>query len=133
MKSAFSLLELIFAIVVLGIISSFAISKYLDTRDSAIVSTIKRDISTITNSLQTYHLINHKIDKISNVLNINKNNWLIEDDKVTFFEGKDDCIILSIININGLNVINQTIDSGAGKICAKLSEEGIISTTYELY
>ena len=44
MKFAFSLLELIFVIVVLGIIASFAIPKFIDTKDSALVSTIKRDI-----------------------------------------------------------------------------------------
>ncbi len=133
MKKAFSLLELIFAIVVLGIISSFAIPKYLDTRDSAVVSTIKRDIATITNSLQTYHLINHKIDLISNALTINQSNWKLEDKKVTFLEGKEECIILSIIKINSLDVINLTIDPKAGKICDKLSSEGIIARTYELY
>ena len=33
MKSAFSLLELIFAIVILGIVASFAIPKYIDIPD----------------------------------------------------------------------------------------------------
>ena len=88
MKKAFSLLELIFAIVVLGVISSFAIPKYLDTKDSAVVSTIKRDISTITTSVQTYYLINRKIDKISDALSINESNWQVEDTKLTFFEAK---------------------------------------------
>ena len=46
MKSAFSLLELIFAIVILGIIASFAVPKLMDTKDSALISTIKRDINT---------------------------------------------------------------------------------------
>jgi len=57
MKNAFSLLELIFAIVVIGIISSFAIPKYLDTKNSAVVSTIKRDISGsfIFNGLKCFH------------------------------------------------------------------------------
>ncbi|MEZ4693279.1 MAG: type II secretion system protein [Aliarcobacter sp.] len=33
MKNGFFLLELIFAIVILGIIASFAVPKYLDTKD----------------------------------------------------------------------------------------------------
>lgn len=56
MKPAFSLLELIFAIVVLGIIVSVAVPKFLDTRDSALVSTIKRDVNTVINSIQSYYL-----------------------------------------------------------------------------
>ena len=34
MKSAFSLLELIFAIVILGIVASFAVPKYMDYADA---------------------------------------------------------------------------------------------------
>lgn len=133
MKKAFSLLELIFAIVVLGIISSFAIPKYLDTKDSAVVSTIKRDISTITTSLQTYYLINRKIDKISDALSINESNWQVEDAKLTFFEGSQECLSLTIKEQNGLKVIEQNIKSDIGKICDKLSAEGITFRTYELY
>lgn len=65
MKSAFSLLELIFAIVILGIIVAFAVPRFMDTKDSALVSTIKRDINTAINSIQSYYLLNQKIDKIS--------------------------------------------------------------------
>ena len=68
MKSAFSLLELIFAIVILGIVASFAIPKYIDTKDSALVSTIKRDINTAVSSIQSYYLLNQKIDKISDAM-----------------------------------------------------------------
>lgn len=68
MKKAFSLLELIFAIVVIGIIASFAIPKYIDTRDSALASTIKRDLITVITSVQSYYLINNKIEKISDAV-----------------------------------------------------------------
>ena len=79
MKSAFSLLELIFAIVVLGIVASFAIPKYIDTKDTALVSTIKRDINTAISSIQGYYLLNQKIDKISDALSLNDTNWIITD------------------------------------------------------
>ena len=39
MKRAFSLIEIIFVIVILGIIVSFAAPKLMDTKDSALVST----------------------------------------------------------------------------------------------
>ena len=42
MKRAFSLIEIIFVIVILGIIVSFAAPKLMDTKDSALVSTLKR-------------------------------------------------------------------------------------------
>jgi general secretion pathway protein G len=71
MKSAFSLLELIFAIVILGIVASFAIPKFLDTKDTALVSTLKRDVNTAINSIQSYYLLNQKIDNISDAMTIN--------------------------------------------------------------
>lgn len=46
MKGSFSLLELIFVIVILGIIASFAVPKFLDTKDRATASAIKRDVDT---------------------------------------------------------------------------------------
>ncbi len=42
MKRAFSLIEIIFVIVILGIIVSFAAPKLMDTKDSALVSTLKK-------------------------------------------------------------------------------------------
>ena len=89
MKSAFSLLELIFAIVILGIVASFAIPKYIDTKDSALVSTIKRDLNTAVSSLQSYYLLNQKIEKISDVLTINDTNWTVSD---TIISDKNSCV-----------------------------------------
>ena len=75
MKKGFSLLELIFAIVVIGIIASFAIPKYLDTRDEAVASTIQRDLATATTSIQTYYLTNRSISDITEAVQLNTNNW----------------------------------------------------------
>ena len=83
MKNAFSLLELIFAIVILGIVASFAVPKYLDTKDSALVSTIKRDVSTAVSSIQSYYLLNQKIEKIDDAINLNETNWTKTDTKIT--------------------------------------------------
>ncbi|MCT7646456.1 type II secretion system protein, partial [Aliarcobacter butzleri] len=89
MKPAFSLLELIFAIVVLGIIVSVAVPKFLDTRDSALVSTIKRDVNTAINSIQSYYLLNQKIEKLTDAMEISDSNWKVEDLKLT---DKNSCL-----------------------------------------
>ncbi len=81
MKNAFSLLELIFSIVILSIIASFAVPKYLNTKDYALASTIKRDVISLTTSLQSYYLLNRKIDKISDAITLNSTNWEISDKK----------------------------------------------------
>lgn len=133
MKKGFSLLELIFAIVVIGIIASFAIPKYLDTRDSALISTIKRDISTATTSIQSYHLVNGSLEKISDAINLNTSNWTIEDLKITFKEKDNDCVTLEVKGENGVNSLVLTVDKDAGSLCEKLVDEGVTSNTYKLF
>lgn len=131
MKSAFSLLELIFAIVVLGIVASFAIPKYIDTKDTALVSTIKRDINTAISSIQGYYLLNQKIDKISDTMTISSDNWLIEDLKIS---DKNSCLSLEVKTAtSGLKTIELVVDTKKEtNICKKIIDSGVVSKTYQL-
>jgi general secretion pathway protein G len=132
MKNAFSLLELIFAIVILGIVASFAVPKYLDTKDSALVSTLKRDISTSVSSIQSYYLLNQKIDKISDAIGVNKTNWTIADTKIS---DKNECLSLEIkTSDSGSKSLELTVDdANTSNICVKLIASGLETTSYELY
>lgn len=130
MKRGFSLLELIFAIVVIGIIASFAIPKYLDTRDSAVISTIKRDLSSMITSIQAYHLIQGKIEKISDAISLSSENWNIEDTKAT---DKKECVSLEIKTINGIKIIDIIVNEEKAGICEKLRNSDISSEKYKLY
>lgn len=131
MKKAFSLIEIIFVIVILGIIVSFAAPKLMDTKDSALVSTLKRDISTAINSIQSYYLLNQKIEDINDVLNIGSTNWDIEKLRM---RDKNSCVSLEIKNsINGLKI---ELDVDLVKdlpICKKLRESGLESKTFDIY
>lgn len=51
MKKAFSLLEIIFAIVVIVIISSYAINKYVDSIEKANYVKIKAEVALINNAI----------------------------------------------------------------------------------
>lgn len=132
MKSAFSLLELIFAIVILGIVASFAIPKYIDTKDSALVLTIKRDVNTAVNSIQSYYLLNQKIEKISDAMTINNTNWTVTDTKLT---DKNSCLSLEIkTSTGGAKSIEVSVDTTkTTTICKKIQDVGLITTSYELY
>lgn len=132
MKSAFSLLELVFAIVILGIVASFAIPKYLDTKDSALASTIKRDLNTATNSIQTYYLLNQKIDKISDAIEMDTPNWDYTDTKLT---DKHECLSLEIKSASsGVKTLELSVDSSKDlSICKKLRDSGIDNKVFELY
>lgn len=134
MKKGFSLLELIFAIVVIGIIASFAIPKYLDTRDSAMASTIKRDIASATTSIQSYHLVNGKIDKISDAITLNATHWTITDSKISFKEDSKDCVTLEVKDNSGTKTLDLVVDSSiTSGICKILNDDGIKTNSLELF
>ncbi|MFX4233911.1 type II secretion system protein [Aliarcobacter butzleri] len=132
MKPAFSLLELIFAIVVLGIIVSVAVPKFLDTRDSALVSTIKRDVNTAINSIQSYYLLNQKIEKLTDAMEISDSNWKVEDLKLT---DKNSCLTIEVkTSSNETKNIELIVDSTKETtICKKLRDVGLVSKSVELY
>lgn len=131
MKPAFSLLEIIFVIVIFGIVASFAVPKFMDTKDSAQVTTIKRDVNTAINSIQSYYLLNQKIDKISDTMTISSDNWLIEDLKIS---DKNSCLSLEVKTAtSGLKTIELVVDTKKEtNICKKIIDSGVVSKTYQL-
>jgi len=130
-KKAFSLLEIIFVIVILGIIVSFAAPKLMDTKDSALVSTLKRDVNTAINSIQSYYLLNQKIDDISDTMNLSSTNWNIEKLKIS---DKNSCIILEVKNVSNNVVIDLQVDKLKDTtICKKIRDSGLVSKVYEVY
>jgi general secretion pathway protein G len=129
LKKGFSIIELIFVIAVLGIIAAVAVPKLLDTRSSAIVSTIKQDISTITTSIQSHYMINNEITKISDSVNINTSTWNVSDLKVEFISEENECVTIAIIS----SKLDVTIDQESSTICKKLYDSGIRDVSYELF
>ena len=131
MKRAFSLIEIIFVIVILGIIVSFAAPKLMDTKDSAFVSTLKRDVNTAINSIQSYYLLNQKIDDIKDAINISDTNWDIEKLKMS---DKNSCIKLEVKKNQNIVSIDVQVDSAKDStICKKIRDSGMVSKVYEVY
>jgi general secretion pathway protein G len=128
LRRGFSLLELIFAIVVIGIIATIAIPKLTNLTSKANVSTIKNDINTIVSSVQNYYILHGKIDTISDSVNINSSTWNISDNEVIFQENNKNCVSISLKNTNLILTINENV----GNICKELHNNGIIDTNYPL-
>ncbi|PLY09226.1 MAG: prepilin-type cleavage/methylation domain-containing protein [Arcobacter sp.] len=128
-KKAFSLLELIFAIVIIGIISTVAVPKLMDTKANAEVAIIKKDIATIVSSVRSYYLVNDSLDDFTSALTLNQNIWEVDGITATFNDNETPCITISIED-KKLNVI--VANDNSGKICEKIKDSGIASTIYEL-
>ena len=131
-KPAFSLLELIFAIVIMGLIASVGIPKLMNTKSDALVSTIKKDVVTITSAIQSYYLVNSDMENISDAITLNSTLWSIKSKELIFKDNDNDCIIIKIIEDDGLK-LDITINSTVTTVCKKLNSKGIVSTSYDLY
>jgi general secretion pathway protein G len=55
MKKSFTMLELIFVIIVIGILSAVALPKLFATRDDAIVTKVRTQVSAIRSAIANYH------------------------------------------------------------------------------
>jgi general secretion pathway protein G len=127
-RKAFSMIELIFAIVILGTIAAVAIPKLSNSKNSANVAVIKQDISTVVTSLQSYYLLNDKLDKISDVVNLNSKIWDISDNRVSVSFDSKECVS---IEISGSSIV-LSIDHESTSMCQKLYDDGIKNNTYNL-
>lgn len=128
MRNAFSLLELIFAIVLIGIISAFAIPKYLNSKDNALATTIKRDVITTVSSIQSYYLLNQDIEKIEDAVIINASNWEKENLKISF----KSCVELEVIKNDESSFIDLRVSNSNTKVCEILKDMGIYSQKFDL-
>lgn len=128
MKKAFSLIELIFMIVVMGIIATVAVPRLIDMKNTSVVSTLKQDIATTISSVRGYYLLNGKIDKISDAVTINQSNWSISDKQINYIEDGSTCASITV-NSTKLDLI---INKDTGTICQKLYDSGIVTNSYKL-
>lgn len=131
MKKAFSLMELIVVIVIIGLIASVGIPKLMGTKTDAQVATIRKDVNTIISSIQTYYLMQNKIETISDVITLNSAIWKVNDTNVIFKDNEKECIIIELLKDE--NKISLTINEDTTSLCQKIYEKGIITTSYDLY
>jgi general secretion pathway protein G len=72
---AFTILELIFVIIIISVLSTIAIPKLLATKDDAVLSSIKYTVSLLMKSSIEYNAIMGKINNISEVVSLDDDKW----------------------------------------------------------
>ena len=64
MKKAFTMIELIFVIVILGILASVAIPRLAATREDAEISTAVANLRTLVNDISAYYVVKGTFDNV---------------------------------------------------------------------
>ena len=121
MKKGFTMIELIFVIVILGILASLAIPRLAATREDAEISAAVANLRTLVSDVSAYYTAKGTFDstnwnQITNVPLTNAGNGATTEAKLKV--GGQDCIGVQLVNKDGAKPahIVFTKESG-GSVC----------------
>ena len=131
MKKAFTMVELIFVIVIIGILATVAIPQFSATRDDAKISKLAMAIKTFQSELMVGIVSSNRIpqtkeelEKISNVLKESSHDYIIRvvnNKTIQFIDTDNGAEICKILTINDTNISNVTLEfsdgNGTSAIC----------------
>ena len=69
-RAGFSMIELVFAIVIIAILATFAIPKLMATKDDATIAVIKRDATKLLEATQAYYYSQNGVTNLSDVISL---------------------------------------------------------------
>lgn len=124
-NNAFTMIELIFVIVILGILAAVAIPRLAATRDDAKISVAASDLSNIISDFGSYYTSKDTFATIENMTNVKfiepSNTDLSGGASVTYevVVGAGVCLTFTTTSDGNLTVVHTGIDTGV--VCTTLS------------
>ena len=135
-NTAFTLIELVFVIVILGILAVVAIPKLAATRNDAVISKLASNIMTGAAEISSYAMSKSYIDSNFTVMSrsmtsmANTGDAILSANKAEIKAGSvNDCVIVSIDinNTTGIDTLNiDFTNAGSDSVCLAL--QGAIDT-----
>ncbi len=127
MKKAFTMIELIFVIVLLGILSSIAVPKLAGTRDDAEAVRAAEEIRTLITDLASFYTASGHFDQLSKMTNVSLVDSSFNDfdanltTKAYYCNGAktDKCIGVEVSGDGG--DLNVSIQSTTSSLCRGLA------------
>lgn len=130
-KTAFTMIELIFVIVILGILATVAIPKLAATRDDAQVAKLSQNIMTGASEIAAYAMSQSEVDAdLSNMSNsisdMVSNGYGVldtENQNVTIQVNDIDCLVIQVDTNSTTETLRVIFDSdNTEKICVLIQD-----------
>ena len=123
-RAGFTMIELIFVIVILGILAAVAIPKLAATRTDAEVSKAASDLATVVSDMGAYYTSHGKFDNLSDMTNVttfdHKDKGANNNDTANFEAGDEDCVLFTFNSVADGNVTLSKVDSPSSAACKGL-------------
>ena len=114
--NGFSMLELLFVLVIIGILASLALPRISFSRNNALSIAIQSDIQTIISSVQEYAITNEFMAQNANpqwlisYLRLSPQRWVISGDSIKIakngvVDSQNDCLSIKFEQTNTLQIL----------------------------
>ena len=118
---AFTILELVFVIIIIAILATIAIPNLLATKDDAVLSSIKHEVSLITSSVIQYKTLKGDVNDISQVIAMDNDKWETSTNKKAYLYkiNNKECINIKI-DSNNIIVLIADNTYNSSNLCSKV-------------
>lgn len=120
MKKGFTMIELIFVIVILGILAAVAVPRLAATRDDAILAGLKTDINTALQAVPAWYQ-GQRDARIMQAVQLDTTTWnqaTSGEEAYTWSDGGNVCVTLAVVDFNTTGASQFSIAAAGAEVNA---------------